>query len=154
MKVYKLEAVQILPLTLEEAWDFFSTPKNLEKITPKELDFKILPDFKDEKMYPGQIINYIVKPVLGIPMRWTTEITQVINAQYFVDEQRFGPYAFWHHKHFFKSVDNGVEMTDIVHYAIPFGIFGTLAHVLFVKNKLNSIFSFRKQTLEDYFSKS
>ncbi len=153
MKVYKLETIQILPISLEEAWDFFSTPKNLQKITPKELDFKILPDFKDQKMFPGQVINYIVKPVLNIPMRWTTEITHVAQNQYFVDEQRFGPYAFWHHKHFFKAVEGGVEMIDEVHYALPFGILGNIAHVLFVKNKLNSIFSFRKETLEKYFRK-
>lgn len=151
MKVYHLETVQFLPISMETAWDFFSSPKNLQKITPKDLDFKILDDFRDEKMYPGQIINYIVKPILGIPMRWTTEIKHVEYQKFFVDEQRFGPYSFWHHKHFFKVVPGGVEMRDMVHYALPLGVLGQFAHWLFVRKMLKGIFEFRFKTLEDYF---
>lgn len=153
MKVYHFESTQILPITLAEAWAFFSSPVNLKKITPEELDFRILKDFKDEKMYAGQLINYIVRPVLGIPMRWTTEITHVVHGSYFVDEQRFGPYTLWHHKHFFKEIDGGVEMMDSVHYALPLGIMGRLANWLFVKKKLAAIFEYRRKVLEAEFGK-
>lgn len=153
MKVYQLETVLKLPISLEEAWDFFSTPLNLQEITPKELDFKILEGFKNEKMYNGQIINYIVKPMFNIPVRWTTEITHVEHQKYFVDNQVFGPYALWHHKHFFKKIEGGVEMTDLVHYAIPFGFLGEIAHVVFVKSKLKQIFEHRKTVLEQKFGK-
>jgi ligand-binding SRPBCC domain-containing protein len=153
MKVYYFEYTQILPIGLSEAWEFFSSPANLKKITPQELDFKILDDFKNEKMYAGQLINYIVRPILGIPMRWTTEITHVVGGYYFVDEQRFGPYALWHHKHFFKEIDGGVEMTDSVHYALPLGVLGRFAHWLFVKKKLAAIFEYRRKVLDAEFRK-
>ena len=103
-------------------------------------------------MYPGQIINYIVTPVLGIPMRWTTEITHVDHMRYFVDEQRFGPYAMWHHQHWFREVPGGVEMTDIVDYAIPFGYLGRIAQSLFVKSKLEEIFDYRFKVVDQLFS--
>lgn len=154
MKVYELKTKQIIPVSMEEAWDFFSSPSNLKNITPDYLGFKILSDLGDSKMYPGQIINYVVKPVLGIPMKWTTEITHVEHHKYFVDEQRFGPYAMWHHKHFFKEVDGKVEMTDIVHYALPFWQFGFLSHPLFVKAKLKEIFDFRYKKVEELFGKA
>lgn len=153
MKVYHFESTQILPISLAEAWSFFSSPSNLKKITPEELDFRILQDFKNEKMYAGQLINYIVRPVFGIPMRWTTEITHVVDRSYFVDEQRFGPYTLWHHKHFFKEIDGGVEMIDSVHYALPLGVLGRIAHWLFVKKKLTAIFEYRRKVLEVEFGK-
>lgn len=154
MKVYHLHRVQILPINLEQAWDFFSTPRNLDKITPKEFSLKVLEDFDNDKAYAGQIINYIMKPILGIPVRWTTEITHVEPLKYFVDQQIFGPYSLWHHKHFFKAVPEGVEMTDSVHYAIPLGFLGRIANSLFVRKKLNYIFDYRMQILEKEFTKA
>ncbi|MFM2212900.1 MAG: hypothetical protein RL427_163, partial [Bacteroidota bacterium] len=102
MKIYTLHTKQNLPISLEEAWAFLSDPKNLKTITPEYMGFKTLSG-DDRTMFPGQIIQYIVTPVLGIPMKWVTEITHVENLKYFVDEQRFGPYALWHHKHFLKA---------------------------------------------------
>lgn len=136
---------------MEEAWSYFSTPKNLQEITPDDLKFKILSDLGSEKMYAGQIINYIVTPLLGIPMRWTTEISQVKEGEYFVDEQRFGPYAFWHHKHFFEPIEGGVLATDIVDYALPLGFLGRIAHALFVRRQLEHIFQFRTKRIEELF---
>ncbi len=140
-------------MTLDEAWKFFSSPANLKEITPEHLGFKITSKFHGEKMYPGQIISYIVKPIMGIPLEWVTEITHVEDKHFFVDEQRFGPYAFWHHQHIFREVDNGVEMKDIVHYKVPFGILGDIANVLFVKRQLKGIFDYRYTLLEKKFGK-
>lgn len=143
----------MLPISLDEAWEFFSTPLNLQEITPDDMNFNILTDIKGEKMYAGQIINYKVQPFSAVSMRWTTEITHVEHRKYFVDEQRFGPYAFWHHKHFFAEVEGGVLATDIVDYAIPFGPIGRLANALFVRAKLEGIFDFRSKKLEQMFGK-
>ena len=115
------------------------------------MGFEITSDLGDGKMYSGQIISYVVTPVMGIPMSWTTEITHVIDKKYFVDEQRFGPYSFWHHQHWFKEVEGGVEMTDIVNYGLPLGILGRLANTLFVKSKLQEIFDYREKVVEKYF---
>jgi ligand-binding SRPBCC domain-containing protein len=114
------------------------------------MGFKIL-DVHEPKMYAGQIIKYIVTPVLGIPTGWVTEITHVVNQEYFVDEQRFGPYALWHHKHFIKEIPGGVEMIDIVDYKLPFGLLGRIAHPLLVKGKLNEIFEYRYNKLIELF---
>jgi len=151
MKVYRLSRTQKIPLSLEDAWSYFSSPKNLQEITPDDLKFRILTDILEDKMYSGQIINYIVTPLLNIPMRWTTEIKHVEEGVYFVDEQRFGPYALWHHKHFFKAVDGGVELMDIVDYALPLGPLFRFAHWLFVRRQLESIFRYRSQKLEQMF---
>lgn len=151
MKVYRLSRTQRLPISLEKAWAYFSSPQNLQEITPDDLKFKVLTDLAGEKMYSGQIINYIVTPLLNIPMRWTTEIKHMEEGKYFVDEQRFGPYSFWHHKHFFKAVEDGVELTDIVDYALPLGPLGQFAHWLFVERQLKHIFNFRFQKLEKMF---
>ena len=153
MKVYRLKKTQKLPISLDEAWAFFSTPKNLQEITPDALKFEILSDLRSDEMYPGQIINYFVTPMLGIKMRWTTEITHVESRKYFVDEQRFGPYAFWHHKHFFEPIEGGVLATDIVDYALPLGFLGRIAHTMFVKQKLEHIFDFRFKILEQRFGR-
>ena len=139
-KVYTIKTVQNIPISLEEAWDFFSKPSNLAAITPNNLGFNIISKHHGERMYPGQIIEYTVKPVLGIPLYWMTEITHVEDHKYFVDEQRFGPYSMWHHQHHFKQIEGGVEMTDIVHYKLPFWILGDIAHALFVKAQLTHIF--------------
>ena len=127
--------------------NFFSRPQNLAAITPENLSFKMISNHHGEVMYQGQIIEYIVKPVMHIPVRWLTEITTMKKHEYFIDEQRSGPYALWHHQHHFKEIKNGIEMTDIVHYKIPFGWFGDLAQTLFVHKKLRNIFSFRYQKI-------
>ena len=146
MKICKLKYSQKLPISLNEAWDFLSSPSNLELITPKSMDFNIT-DYDKKKAYPGQIIQYTVKPLLGIKINWVTEITQVQDKEFFVDEQRFGPYSFWHHKHFIKEIENGVLMEDVIHYKIPLGPIGVLLNFLFINSKLKSIFKYRKQEL-------
>jgi ligand-binding SRPBCC domain-containing protein len=153
MAVYSIKTVQQIPIPLEDAWDFFSNPANLQKITPAGMSFKTISKYHGERMYAGQIIEYKVKPVLGIPVYWMTEITHVREQQYFIDEQRFGPYSLWHHQHHFKSIDGGVEMTDIVHYKIPFWILGDIANTLFVKKQLDGIFDYRYKKVEELFGK-
>jgi ligand-binding SRPBCC domain-containing protein len=150
-KVYSLKTVQILPISLEKAWDFFSSPANLAEITPKNLGFNIISKHHGEKMYAGQIIEYKVSPILGIPLYWMTEITHVEQHKFFVDEQRFGPYSMWHHQHHFREVPGGVEMTDIVHYKMPFWFLGDIANTLFVKKQLNDIFNYRFKAVEKIF---
>lgn len=150
MKIYRLQKKQNLPITVEKAWEFLSDPKNLKAITPDYMGFNILSG-ADRPMYPGQIIQYIVTPILGIKTKWVTEITHVQHQKYFVDEQRFGPYALWHHKHFIKEIDGGVEMEDIIDYKIPLGILGQMAHPFLVKPKLEEIFSYRQTKLIELF---
>lgn len=154
MKIYHLKRTQFLPLTLSEAWEFFSTPKNLAKITPDHMGFKILYMSGGEKAYAGQIIQYKVNVLPGIKVNWLTEITQVQKPHHFIDEQRFGPYSLWHHQHHFKEVNGGVEMTDEVSYAIPFGWLGQLAQWIFVGREVNRIFDHRFVVLEKYFGTS
>lgn len=146
MKIYTKHAKQNIPISLQEAWDFLCDPNNLKTITPDYMGFNILSG-ADRPMYPGQIIQYIVTPILGIKTKWVTEITHVRDKEYFVDEQRFGPYALWHHKHFIKEIDGGVEMEDIIDYKVPFGILGQMVHPLLVKPKLDEIFNYRQQKL-------
>jgi ligand-binding SRPBCC domain-containing protein len=150
MKLYTLHTKQNLPITLQEAWDFLSSPKNLKTITPDYMGFNILSG-ADKPMFPGQIIQYIVTPVFGIPTKWVTEITHVKDLEYFVDEQRFGPYALWHHKHFLKEIPGGVEMEDIVDYKLPMGVLGQLVHPILVQPKLNEIFAYRQKKLIELF---
>lgn len=145
--------MQFLPLSLPEAWDFFSSPANLEKITPAHMGFKILYKSGGDKMYSGQLIRYKVNGIPFVPMHWVTEITHVQEPVYFVDEQRFGPYALWHHQHHFKEVAGGVEMTDEVNYAIPFGPLGRLVNLLFVGREVNAIFNHRYKILEQFFAR-
>lgn len=150
MKIYRLHTIQNLPISINEAWNFLSDPVNLKTITPDYMGFEILSG-AEKKMFPGQIIQYIVTPILGIPTKWVTEITHVKKGEYFVDEQRFGPYSLWHHKHFLKPIKNGVEMEDIIDYKIPFGLFGQMIHPILVKPKLNEIFKYRKIKLVELF---
>ncbi len=150
MKIYTLHTKQNLPISLDQAWDFLSNPKNLKTITPPYMGFKTLSG-ADRPMFAGQIIQYIVTPVTGIPTKWVTEITHVVDKKYFVDEQRFGPYALWHHKHFLKEIDGGVEMEDIVDYKLPMGFLGQLVHPFLVKPKLKEIFDFRHKKLIELF---
>jgi len=148
--VYRLASKQKLPISLDEAWDFLSNPKNLKIITPNYMSFDIISG--DERpMFAGQIIQYIVTPILGIKTNWVTEISHVVDKTYFVDEQRFGPYALWHHKHFIKPIDGGVEMEDIIDYKVPFGFLGRLFHPLIVKPKLIEIFNYRTKKMEELF---
>jgi ligand-binding SRPBCC domain-containing protein len=149
--MYLLERSQFLPVSLEEAWDFFSAPGNLARITPPEMGFEVLSQSGTGSLYPGQIITYYVRPFLGWRLFWMTEITHVRERDYFVDEQRKGPYAFWHHTHFFRAVPGGVEMRDQVYYQLPFGPLGWLAHQLLVRKKLAAIFDFRFRYLEKHF---
>ncbi len=150
--VYTLQLEQFVPITLEKAWDFFSNPGNLATITPVAMNFTITSG-KPAKMFAGQIITYTVNVLPFIKSNWVTEITQVKDFSYFIDEQRFGPYRMWHHEHHFKKKENGVLMYDKVSYKIPFGIFGKIAHVIFIKSKLTEIFSFRIKKLEELFGK-
>ena len=150
MKIYRLHTIQNLPISINEAWNFLSDPVNLKTITPDYMGFEILSG-AEKKMFPGQIIQYIVTPILGIPTKWVTEITHVKKGEYFVAEQRFGPYSLWHHKHFLKPIKNGVEMEDIIDYKIPFGLFGQMIHPILVKPKLNEIFKYREIKLVELF---
>lgn len=150
MKIYTLKSKIILPVSMETCWNYFSDPKNLQKITPPDMHFNITSEPSD-KMYPGQIITYRIKIFPMISVSWVTEITHVKDHEYFVDEQRFGPYKFWHHRHSFRETESGIEMTDLVHYAVPFGIIGRLAHKLIIKKKLKNIFDFRTARLKAEF---
>jgi ligand-binding SRPBCC domain-containing protein len=152
-RVYSLERVQNIPISLTQAWDYFSRPDNLKDITPPTLGFVIKSKHHGEKMYAGQIIEYTVKPLFGVPLYWMTEITHVEEGKYFVDEQRFGPYSLWHHQHHFKELPGGVEMTDVVHYKVPYWFLGELANAVLVRKQLQMIFNFRYQTIESKFGK-
>lgn len=150
MKIYTHHSKQNLPITPEEAWKFLSDPKNLKVITPDYMGFQIISG-ADRPMYAGQIIQYRVTPALGIKTKWVSEITQVVENQYFVDEQRYGPYSLWHHKHFIKEIKGGVEMEDIIDYKVPLGFLGRLVHPILVKPKLEEIFAYRTQKLTELF---
>lgn len=153
MKLHRQEYQQLLPISLEEAWDFFSRPENLNEITPDDMQFEILTE-NIPRMYQGQVIQYNVRPFPMMKMGWVTEITHVQNRKMFVDEQRFGPYAFWHHQHIFEEAENGTMMTDILHYRVPLGIVGKLINALFIERKVKGIFEYRFQVLENKFVKS
>ncbi|MBK7141281.1 MAG: SRPBCC family protein [bacterium] len=150
MATYQLTRTQTLPISLPEGWRFFSDPRNLKVITPEWLGFEILDDLPHH-IYPGMIIRYRVRPLFGLPVTWVTEISQVQEPTLFVDEQRVGPYALWHHQHHFRQVESGIEATDIVTFKLPFGFLGTIAYHLFVKRKLNDIFAYRYQVLQKRF---
>ncbi len=155
MGLHRVSETQRLPIGLEEAWDFFSNPRNLAVITPPEMGFAIAHELP-ARMHPGLIIQYRVRPLFNLPVTWVTEITHVVEGgvvegRLFVDEQRFGPYRFWHHQHHFKPVDGGVEMLDIVHYDVGFGPLGDLVDRLVVRDRVRGIFDFRRAVLEQRF---
>lgn len=152
MKLYTLQKKQKLPITLDEAWAFLCNPTNLSKLTPPEMNMTIISG-ADRPMYAGQILQYSVTPLAGFKTKWISEITHFEEKTYFIDLQLFGPYAFWHHKHFVHEIEGGVEMEDIIDYKVPFGILGRLVHPILVKPKLESIFNFRKDKLEELFGK-
>ncbi len=147
-----LQFEQFLPVSLEEAWNFFSTPKNLNRITPGDVHFKILNEVPD-RVYPGAMIIYDISPFLNIHFKWVTEITVVKHQEYFVDEQRKGPYCIWHHEHHFQKTDGGVMMIDKLYYDIGKSVFGWMAGKLFVDKKVNAIFKYRSEQLEKLFRK-
>lgn len=153
MKIYNIKQTQFIPADPETVWSFFSTPKNLDKITPQDMNFVMTHMTGSEEMYTGQLISYFVSPFPLLRLRWVTEIKHVAHQKYFVDEQKFGPFALWYHQHFFTAKDGGVEMTDEVSYAIPLGVFGRLANYLFVRRRVNYIFEFRRKRVEELFRK-
>jgi ligand-binding SRPBCC domain-containing protein len=150
--MYQLRRTQFVATDLQTCWNFFSSPKNLKEITPDYMGFDVLVELP-EKMYEGLMIEYTVKPLLGLPMKWITEIKYVHDLKFFVDEQRKGPYKIWHHEHHFKEVNGGVEMTDIVSYEIPFGFIGRWMHPIIVKKKLNEIFEYRFKRVDEIFNR-
>ncbi len=153
MKVYTLESQTVLNTSIDKAWEYFSRPENLNEITPPDMQFRILTDVSGKKMHAGMIIHYRIQPAPFMSFGWTTEISHSVDKQYFVDEQRFGPYAFWHHQHIFEDKGTHVLMTDIVNYALPMGFLGRIAHAIWVKNKLSGIFDYRTQVINRVFPK-
>jgi ligand-binding SRPBCC domain-containing protein len=146
----RLEFKLFVPATMDVVWDFFSSPANLAKITPPEMGFFITSPAQQE-MYPGMFITYKVSPVLGIRLKWVTEITQLSFHKFFIDEQRRGPYSIWHHEHHFKEVNGGVEMRDILYYSVPFGFLGNIVDWIFVRRKIYKIFNFREKRIKGIF---
>lgn len=153
MAVYYLKTVQKIPVSITRAWDFFSSPDNLRIITPASMNFKVIAQILPERVFAGQIIEYRVSPFWGIPLYWMTEITLVEDMRLFIDEQKKGPYKLWRHEHYFREIEAGVEMTDIVQYEIPSGFIGDIAHWLFVKKKVKKIFEYRFKKVEELFGK-
>lgn len=154
MPLYTLAQSQKIPASVEVVWDFITSPRNLKRITPPYMGFEIVTPNIPEKIYPGMLIEYRVSPLLNVKMRWVTEITQVRELSYFVDEQRIGPYSLWHHEHHVEATDGGVLMHDEVHYQPPFGFLGSFANALIIKRQLKEIFDFRAKALEEIFGKS
>ncbi len=151
VKIHRFEQTQVLPVSLEEAWSFFSNPRNLDAITPPELAFQTQSG-DDEAMFPGQIIIHRIRILPGIWTNWVTEIVESEEGRYFIDEQRFGPYRFWHHLHRFEPCEEGVRMLDRIHYALPFHPFSAPMHGLFIRPQLEHIFSHRHRVLEERLS--
>lgn len=150
--MYSLERTQSFPIPIEEAWDFFSSPENLKAITPGDMGFDIV-SVLPGKVYAGMIITYRIKPLFNIPLRWITEITHVREPHFFIDHQLSGPYRFWHHQHHFSTIPGGTEMTDILHYAMPFGVAGRMVHFSFIGKKIEEIFDYRHNVLAEHFGK-
>ena len=153
MAIYTLERTQRVPGTMEEVWAFFSNPGNLQKITPPSMGFEVTSRVP-ETMYPGLVITYKVSPFGGFKLGWMTEITHVQEPSYFVDEQRHGPYAIWHHEHHFTAGQGYVDMVDRVTYKLPFGLLGRLVHPWLVRPRLEQIFDFRIKAVEERFGKA
>jgi len=150
--LHTLQTRQLIKSDIKTVWEFMSSPKNLATITPEYMGFEMLNNLHGDKMHQGQIIEYYVKPIMNIKLHWVTEITHVKENEFFVDEQRFGPYKFWHHKHFLKEVPQGVEMYDLVHYKLPLGFIGIIGNNLFVKKQLKEVFDYRNKKVEEIFN--
>ena len=144
--MYQFYEEQHLPVTINEAWSFFSNPRNLSLITPPSMNF-LLTNAPEGEIYSGMIITYKVSPLFNIPLNWVTEITAADRPNHFIDEQRFGPYKFWHHRHSFEEAGKGVLMKDEVHYSLPFGIIGRMGHFLLIKKRVEGIFEYRREAL-------
>jgi ligand-binding SRPBCC domain-containing protein len=153
MALYNLTARQKFPAAIESLWDFISSPANLKIITPDYMGFEVISKSLPEKIYRGMIINYKVSPLLGIKLNWVTEITELKEYEYFVDEQTRGPYRLWHHKHILEKIEGGVLMTDIINYRPPFSFIGNISNSLIVRKKLNGIFNYRRKKLEEIFGR-
>lgn len=151
--IYQLRTTQKIPATIGQVWDFISSPRNLKKITPEYMGFEITNEPIADVMYAGMIISYKVKPILGVPMNWVTEITHIKEKEYFVDEQRVGTYALWHHQHKISPIEGGVLMEDIVSYRPPMGVLGNIANSLFIHRQLKRIFDYRHTSVEKEFGK-
>jgi ligand-binding SRPBCC domain-containing protein len=151
MGIHTIEQTQFFAVDIETLWDFITSPANLQKITPGDLSFEITSKDAVEKIYPGKIITYKISPFPGIKFNWITEITHIQHGQFFIDEQRSGPYAIWHHEHHLAPVAGGVNMIDKIYYKVPGGILGDLINVLWVRKKLRHIFEFRRQKLSFIF---
>ncbi len=152
METYFYNAEQFLPIDIKKAWDFFSDAGNLAVITPPELAFKILTPSKDPEIYEGMLIDYKVSPLFNISVKWQTEIVKVEKPYSFTDRQLKGPYKLWEHTHQFFEKENGTLMKDRVKYALPFGVIGELAHSILVRDKIENIFTYRKQVLNQIFN--
>lgn len=153
MKIFEYEAEQLLPITIDEAWLFFSSAKNLSLITPPEMAFKILTPLDNSEIHEGMLIDYQVRPLFGIPLKWQTQIIKVNKPFFFTDLQLKGPYSIWEHTHTFTETNNGVLMHDLVRYQLPFGFLGLIAHQAIVKKKIKGIFDYRKTVLNKIFKK-
>ena len=151
MKLYQKKWTTLLHASLTEVWQFFSNPSNLQTITPDDMNFKVLTNLSGVDMYTGLIIKYEVSPLAKIPMNWVTEITAMQPGKYFIDEQRFGPFAFWQHQHHFSETSKGIMMTDLLHYAMPLGIFGRIANGIVVSKRIDHIFEYRQQVIDQQF---
>jgi ligand-binding SRPBCC domain-containing protein len=152
MAFYQLHTKQLIRAPLDKVWDFISNPRNLKVITPEHMGFDITSRELPEKMYPGMIIRYTVKPLLGIKMVWVSEITHIEEKRFFVDQQRVGPYSVWHHQHLIEQQGEAVMMSDIVSYSPPMGFLGSIANRLFIQKQLESIFTYREKAVEQYFN--
>ncbi len=167
MSVHSFQKIQCIPANLDTVWSFFVDPAKLPSITPPYMKFKILSpgrspvrgdgiyagDVHADRIYAGQVIEYRLRPLPWLWVYWMTEITQVQSGQYFVDGQRRGPYSLWHHQHHFRKIDGGVEMTDIVHYEVPFGFIGGWVNSLFVRRRLEDLFRYRYERVEEIFGR-
>ncbi|KAA3613053.1 MAG: hypothetical protein D8M58_12145 [Calditrichaeota bacterium] len=147
MAVFQFYKEQKISASIDKVWDFISSPYNLKRITPEHMQFNITYRNLAAKIYPGMIIHYTVKPLLGLKMTWVTEITHVKEGEYFVDEQRVGPYKIWHHEHKLVEIEKGVLMTDLITYEPPFSILGKIANKLFIQRDLEKIFNYRTQSM-------
>jgi ligand-binding SRPBCC domain-containing protein len=153
MPLYQINQTQKIPASIGEVWNFIASPENLKEITPPYMDFRITSKNVTDKIYAGMIITYKISPIFGLKLNWVTEITQVKNQEYFVDEQRMGPYKMWHHQHKIEAIDGGVLMTDIVSYQPPLGFLGAVANAFFIRQQMKQIFNFRTIALEKRFGK-
>ncbi len=150
--MYKLQQIQHIPVDINEAWNFFSSPDNLKLITPEYMNFKILNRSDVGDMYPGMIITYTISPLFNLSIKWATEITQLKDHKYFIDNQIKGPYKIWHHEHHFKETDKGVEMRDVLFYELSYGFLGKLVYKLFVKKRVEEIFNYRYKKIKELFN--